>query len=212
MIPMIPEENKEIKEINENKEIKENTESHETAEAAETAEKVEKKDRGMLIRYLIFGVLTTVVGWVTYFSVLLGGKALFFLPPEDTTSMTYMGIYSVAQLTQWIAAVVFAFWTNKLWVFKDKSSAHSIPKQFGMFASARVLTFFVDYGVTFFGALALSKAIPALNSFVIFGKEINLNEMAAKLIAAVIVVVSNYFFSKLFVFRKDAKSGKQQTK
>lgn len=177
----------------------------------ENGSNTEKKDRSIVIRYLTFGVLTTVVGWVTYFSVLFGGKTLLSLPPEDTTSAAYMGVYSLAQVIQWIAAVIFAFWTNKKWVFKNNDSKDSTLKQFGMFASGRIVTFFVDYGVTFFGALALSKALPALNTFVLFGKEMNLNEMIAKLIAAVIVVISNYFFSKLFVFRKrcDCDEGKK---
>jgi len=56
--------------------------------------------------------------------------------------------------------------------------------------------------VTFFGAIALSALIPALNSVMIFGKELNINELSAKLVAAIIVVVSNYFFSKKLVFKK----------
>ena len=169
-------------------------------------------ERGVVARYLIFGIFTTVVGWVSYFSVLIGGKAIFSIPPEDTTSAAYMGVYTVAQVIQWIAAVIFAFYTNKKWVFNNNKNSDSTLKQFGIFASGRIVTFFVDYGVTFFGALAFSMAMPFFNSVAIFGHEININEITAKLIAAIIVVVSNYFFSKLLVFRKkcDCEEQKKQ--
>ena len=156
-----------------------------------------------VVKYLIFGVLTTFVGWFTYFVVLLSGKAILGLPPEDTTSGSYLIIYTAAQIIQWIAAVLFAFFTNKKWVFTDADNKQSTMRQLAIFSSGRVVTFFVDYGVTFFGAIALSAALPALNSVLIFEKELNINEISAKLVAAIIVVISNYFFSKIFVFKKN---------
>jgi len=160
------------------------------------------KRHEVVVRYLTFGVLTTFVGWFVYFGILFGGKALYSLPPEDTTSRTYIMIYTVAQILQWIAAVLFAFFTNKKWVFTDADDSTTTLHQLSVFAGGRVVTFFVDYGVTFFGAIALSALIPALNSVMIFGKELNINELSAKLVAAIIVVVSNYFFSKKLVFKK----------
>ena len=156
-----------------------------------------------VVKYLIFGVLTTFVGWFTYFAVLLSGKAILGLPPEDTTSGSYLIVYTAAQIIQWIAAVLFAFFTNKKWVFTDADNKQSTMRQLAIFSSGRVVTFFVDYGVTFFGAIALSAALPALNSVLIFGKELNINEISAKIVAAIIVVISNYFFSKIFVFKKN---------
>jgi putative flippase GtrA len=88
-------------------------------------------------------------------------------------------------------------------VFTDADNKQSTMRQLAIFSSGRVVTFFVDYGVTFFGAIALSALIPALNSVLIFGKELNINEISAKLVAAIIVVISNYFFSKIFVFKKN---------
>lgn len=162
-------------------------------------EKLKKYDRA--IRYLFFGVLTTLVSWITYFSILLSGKALLGLPIEDTSSAKYIAVYTAAQVFQWIAAVCFAFFTNKKWVFTDADKDQSTLKQLSIFAGGRVITFFVDYALTFFGALALCTLFPSLNCVVILGKELNVNELAAKLVCAVIVVVFNYFFSKLFVFK-----------
>jgi putative flippase GtrA len=160
------------------------------------------KNHEVVVKYLIFGVLTTFVGWFVYFGILLGGKALLDIPPEDTTSADYLIVYTAAQILQWIAAVLFAFFTNKKWVFTDADADRSTMRQLGVFASGRIVTFFLDYGITLFGAIALAAALPALNSVMIFGKELNINEMSAKLVAAIIVVVSNYFFSKLLVFKK----------
>ena len=159
------------------------------------------KKRGVVARYLAFGVLTTFVGWAAYFSILFGGKALFSLPAEDTTSGQYLLVYTAAQVLQWIAAVAFAFFTNKKWVFTDSTDDRSTARQLAVFAGGRVVTFFVDYGVTLFGAIGLSALLPSLNSVELLGKELNVNELTAKLVAAVIVVVSNYFFSKKLVFK-----------
>ena len=161
-----------------------------------------------IVKYLFFGVLTTFVGWFIYFAVLIGSKALLGLPAEDTTSAKYLAIYTTAQVIQWIGAVLFAFFTNKKWVFTDADKEISTLRQLGVFASGRVVTFFIDYAVTFFGAIALAAALPALNSVLVFGKELNINEISAKIIAAVIVIISNYFFSKIFVFKKKKNTEK----
>ena len=70
-----------------------------------------------IILYLIFGVLTTFVGWAVYFAILFVGKAAFGIPPETTTGGAYLAIYTAAQIIQWVAAVLFAFFTNRKWVF-----------------------------------------------------------------------------------------------
>ena len=162
-------------------------------------EKLQKYN--MALRYLFFGVFTTLVSWVTYFSVLFGGKALLGLPTTDTSSAKYIALYSAAQIIQWICAVLFAFFTNKKWVFTDADQDISTARQLVVFAGGRVVTFFIDYVVTFFGALALSALLPSWRCVVLLGKELNINELSAKLVAAVIVVISNYFFSKFLVFK-----------
>ena len=158
-----------------------------------------------IIKYLFFGVATTVVGWVVYFLMLLGGKAIFELPTEDTASATYLAVYSVAQIIQWVAAVLFAFFTNRKWVFTEADKSVPILKQLAIFSSGRVLTFVLDYVVTYFGALLLCNTIPVFNSVRFIGREWNLNEIGAKVLAAVLVIIGNYFFSKLLVFRNKKK-------
>ncbi len=160
------------------------------------------KKHELIIKYLFFGISTTVVGWGVYFTVLLSGRTIVGIPPHDTTSAEYLAVYSAAQILQWVISVIFAFFTNRRWVFTDYDRSVPLARQLGVFASGRALTFFLDYGVTFFGAILLGMIIPAANCVPIFDKELNLNEIAAKLVSAVIVIIGNYFFSKILVFGK----------
>ena len=159
-----------------------------------------KKHREILM-YLLFGVLTTAVGWIVYFAVLWALKGAMGIPVDDTSSGKYFGAYTAAQIIQWIAAVLFAFFTNRKWVFTDAEKNVSVPVQLVKFSAGRVVTFFIDYAVSYFGILGLAALIPAMTRFVFLGREWNLAEIGAKVVAAVIVIVCNYIFSKIFVFK-----------
>ena len=154
-----------------------------------------------IILYLFFGVLTTAVGWIVYFAVLWALKAVMGIPVEDTSSGRYLGAYTAAQIIQWIAAVLFAFFTNRKWVFTQADMSIPMSVQLIKFSAGRVVTFFIDYVVTFAGALGLAALIPALAKVPFLGREWNFAEIGAKVVAAVIVIVCNYIFSKIFVFK-----------
>ena len=94
--------------------------------------------------YLIFGVLTTVVGWGVYYVLILGGRALLEIPVEEVTSGRYFALYTAAQLIQWVCAVLFAFFTNRKWVFTEANKEKKIMPQLAIFAGGRVLTFVLD--------------------------------------------------------------------
>lgn len=155
-----------------------------------------------IVMYLIFGVLTTVVGWAVYFALFWSFKAVFGIQPEDTSGALYLTGYTISQIVQWIAAVLFAFFTNRRWVFTDAEKNVPICRQLPTFACARLLTLGIDYVVTYFGAMALSAWFPAIVAYEIFGVKLNLADLISKLCAAVIVIICNYVFSKLFVFKK----------
>ena len=155
-----------------------------------------------VVTYLIFGVLTTFVGWAVYFAIMLGGRAMLSIPNEDTTSGAYIGLYTAAQLIQWVCAVLFAFFTNRKWVFTEADKSKKILPQLLTFSGGRVITLGLDYVITLVGAMALSALLPALNSVSIIGITLNFNEVAAKVAAAFVVIVCNYIFSKIFVFKK----------
>lgn len=163
-----------------------------------------RKHREVLL-YLLFGVLTTFVGWAVYFAVLIPGKAIFSIPVEETGGGKYLALYTAAQVIQWIAAVLFAFFTNRKWVFEDGKEGKPL-RQLPVFAGGRLATLGLDYLITYFGARALSTLFPRLNAVALLGREWNLNEIGAKVVAAVVVIVTNYFFSKFLVFKKNAKT------
>ncbi len=154
-----------------------------------------------IILYLVFGVMTTLVGWGVYFVILWAWKAAFSLPVDDTSSGLYIAGYTAAQIIQWVAAVLFAFFTNRAWVFTDAEKNVSVWGQLAKFSAGRVATFGVDYVVTFFGGLALSSLFSQITAVPFMGREWNLAEIGAKVVAAVIVIVCNYIFSKIFVFK-----------
>ena len=157
-----------------------------------------------VILYLVFGVLTTAVGWGVYFTIMYLGRAALSISVEDVTSGRYLTLYITAQVVQWIAAVLFSFFTNRSFVFENGREGRMVGQLF-VFAGGRIASFVLDLFVTYFGALLLVFLLPTLNAVVLFGREWNVNEIGAKLVAAVIVIVSNYFFSKLFVFKRKIK-------
>lgn len=137
-----------------------------------------------LITYVVFGGLTTVVNLIVF---KLAGMAL-----GDER-------YLISNTIAWIAAVIFAFITNKLWVFESKSFAPKVLlKEVPSFFAARILSFLIEeVGLfVFVDLLGFSEYSLEIISIEISG------EMVAKLILAVIVVVFNYFCSKLIIFKK----------
>lgn len=122
------------------------------------------------INYLIFGFLAFVLNYVLYY--------LF----ESILHMNYLGATGVS----WVLTVIFAYWTNRTFVFKSKNvGANSLLKEFISFIGARIATEVLEIGFMY-----LAVDILGMNSYI------------AKLIAQVLVIVSNYFLSKLWIFKK----------
>ncbi len=140
-----------------------------------------------LITYVFFGALTTAVNFVTYwlFSKILG-----------------IDLYYITNAIAWFVSVVFAYITNKLFVFEAKNFApKTVLKEISVFFSARVFSFFVEEG----GLVLLIWVFDfGEYSFNLFGFEIN-GQLIAKLVLAVIVVILNYFASKFVIFRKKSE-------
>ena len=91
-----------------------------------------------IIMYLIFGVLTTVVGFGTYFAIMLGAEQIWGEAMQNETHATYLAVYFAAQIIQWVAAVLFAFFTNRAWVFTDADrSEGTMGRQLVLFAGSR---------------------------------------------------------------------------
>lgn len=136
-----------------------------------------------IIVYLIFGVLTTAVNLATFYAM------------ENITDISYLVNNAVA----WVVGVIFAFVTNKIFVFRSKSWKPSVAVKEGIeFLGARLFSF----GVEEIGLWLLVDII-GLSSFskVVFGFELS-GELISKVILAIVVVILNYIFSKLVIFKK----------
>lgn len=125
-----------------------------------------------IIMYLIFGVLTTVVSLVVYYLLVYT-----ILNPNQPVQL------QVANILSWIASVTFAYVTNRSFVFQSKSK--NKWKEASSFFLSRVVTLVMDMAIMFVGVTILHG-----------------NDKILKLISQVVVIVSNYVFSKLFVFKK----------
>lgn len=133
-----------------------------------------------VIQYLIFGVLSTVVNFV-----------VFFILRSIYTDDSLKGLFNVIAN---IVAILFAYVTNKIFVFQSKKKGFkNLIIEMGSFFACRALTLLNDAFVFWLGFYVLG--IP---------------DLIVKLIGQVIIVVLNYILSKLVVFRK--KKNKNNTK
>ena len=156
-----------------------------------------------IIMYLIFGVLTTVVGFGTYFAIMAGAEQIWGEVMQNETHATYLAVYFAAQIIQWVAAVLFAFFTNRAWVFTDADrSEGTMGRQLVLFAGSRVASLGLDIAVTY--GLTLLLALWITTPPVLLGVSLTPG-MIAKVVAAALVIVANYVLSKIFVFKSKKK-------
>ena len=137
-----------------------------------------------LIVYVFFGALTTAVNLsVFHLSNIIFGQEL----------------YLASNVIAWIASVIFAYVTNKIWVFDSRQWSRSVLiREISSFFSARVFSFLVEEL-----GLYLLVDTAGMSSMTVTVADYTINgELIAKVILAAVVVVLNYVFSKLLVFRK----------
>lgn len=123
-----------------------------------------------LIMYGIFGVGATVVNIVVFYLCRKVGLALV-----------------LANGLAWIVAFIFAFITNKLWVFESKEwkGQKAVKEMFG-FLTARMATLFLD---TFLMWLLVDMFA--------------MNDLLSKIVVNIVVIVVNYVASKFLIFKKE---------
>ncbi|KRM68329.1 hypothetical protein FD06_GL001351 [Apilactobacillus ozensis DSM 23829 = JCM 17196] len=122
-----------------------------------------------IISYLFWGVLTTVINIIVF----------VFL--QKCTSWDYFINNGIA----WIVSVLFAYVTNRKWVFNSKSNS---LKEY--------LKEFISFSVGRFASLLIEDFILWL-----FINALGINSNIAKIIGQIAVIVFNYFWSKLAVFK-----------
>lgn len=126
------------------------------------------------INYLIFGFLAFVLNYILYFVF------------ADTIQMHYIA----ATVLSWVLTVVFAYWTNRSFVFKSQNKDKlSIGKEFISFISARVATEVLEVVLMY---LLVDFA--------------GANDKISKLICQTIVILANYVLSKLWIFKSKSDS------
>ncbi|MBM7834095.1 GtrA family protein [Clostridium sardiniense] len=124
------------------------------------------------ILYIVFGVLTTAINIISFFLC---------------TRLFGIGLMA-SNIIAWIASVIFAFVTNKIYVFDSRNySLKVVTKELVDFTISRGATGALDMGLMY-----------------LFVSVIHIEDMASKIIINIIVIILNYILSKLYVFRKRA--------
>lgn len=136
------------------------------------------------VAYVIFGVLTTLVNLAVYWTAnRLFGQELYLLN----------------NVIAWVIAVAFAYITNKLWVFESKSWERAlVVRELQQFIFARLFSLGVEeLGLyLMIEVLSFERLNWTLSGYSFSGADL------AKIIMQVVVVLLNYVFSKLLIFRK----------
>jgi len=133
-----------------------------------------KKIRELILKYrealsyLIFGGLTTVINIAVYYICAAMGMPT-----------------AIANAIAWGISVLFAYITNRIWVFRSHSSGKALMKEFGSFVACRVATGVLDEIIMIVGVDVLG----------IWG-------LGVKVFANILVIILNYIFSKLLIFRR----------
>jgi putative flippase GtrA len=123
-----------------------------------------------VISYLFFGVLTTLINFISY------------LIMTDLLGVHYAAATALA----WFFAVLFAYITNKIYVFKSKGN---ILKELGSFIVFRLLSLGLD--------LAL---------MILLVSYLHVNDLFSKIAVNVLIVIVNYVLSKFVIFNKGKAS------
>ena len=157
--------------------------------------------------YFVFGVLTTIVNLIA-FAVLR--EAFKVKWPVTIGKWSFDLFVTFINAIAWVVAVVFAYVTNKLFVFHTKGN---VKKEFISFVAARLFTFFAfELGLFSLSVMVMENAcnMPKDDIMIsIFGIDIA-NIYLVKLFIAVFVVIANYIFSKLFIFKKKESSDEEE--
>lgn len=142
-----------------------------------------------IIIYIIFGVATTIVNLSVYSAV----TKVFGIDDNNETMIT------VANGVAWFFAMIFAFFTNKKYVFKSKSfKLNVILKEGASFFGSRLVSGIVEVSLpTLLIFLGLRQSFLSIQGF------------WAKALSSVLVIILNFFFTKYLVFGK--KKDKKQS-
>ena len=145
-----------------------------------------EKVKELMIKYreIIVYLIVGVLTTIVSWAAAYVGK--FFLDTDITWQNT------VNNAISWAAGVLFAYPLNRKWVFQSKNK--EIMKEFFGFASSRISTLILD--------MVVMQVLTA----------VGVNLLVATVISAVLVIIGNYVFSKLFVFNKKKDTEAEEAK
>ncbi len=135
-----------------------------------------------IVNYLIFGVLSTIVS--------LGTKYLLLFTIFDASNAIEL---QISVIISWIAACMFAYITNRKWVFESKST--EIFNEITKFFMARLSTLALEMLIMFIFVTAL-------------GLDSDMWVIVWTIVSQVLVIIGNYILSKLIVFKNKKKEEK----
>lgn len=128
-----------------------------------------------MIMYIIMGIFTTAVNISSFY---------ILVEILDTD-------YKTATVIAWILSVLFAYITNKIYVFQQKTSGmRSLMRELTAFFSVRLLSLGIDLGM-----------------MILLVSQFHTNETLAKILDNIVIVVVNYIASKWLVFKKTTEEG-----
>ncbi len=119
-----------------------------------------------LFWYVVFGTLTTIVNIVVYFA------------------LEFIGVnYIISNIIAWFLSVLFAYVTNRIWVFESRSP--DIMKEMTLFFSGRIFSGVLDTALLY-----------------LFIDILTLGNTFSKIAVEIIITILNYLLSKLIVFKE----------
>ena len=123
-----------------------------------------------IINYIVVGGITTVISILSYFLIRT------ILKFDTSLNVQISTVFS------WIVAVTFAYFANRIFVFKSNNSRKTEAVKF---VTSRIMSLLIEMLVMF-----------------ILTSVVKINDKVAKVLVQFIIVILNYLFSKIFVFKK----------
>ena len=123
-----------------------------------------------IINYIVVGGVTTIISILSYY--------LFRIILSSNTNLNVQ----ISTVFSWIVAVTFAYFANRIFVFKSNNSRKTEAVKF---VTSRIMSLLIEMLVMF-----------------ILTSVVKINDKVAKVLVQFIIVILNYLFSKIFVFKK----------
>lgn len=152
-----------------------------------------------MVSYLFIGVCTTLVDYIVYWSVVFPLRGAFDSFAAWMVSLgvpaSAVSIEMIGNVISNVIAILFAFVTNKLYVFESRTGGFgTVMKEFGIFTLGRLGGFALSQVFIFF----------TVTKFALMGK------MVSKILSSVFVLILNYFISKFLVFTNKTSKGESK--